>query len=257
MYIGGHGGYTSGAFSQRDAVTSALASYFNAPATSSLNFGVSKLVARPGSRGRGASYGAFAGFNMQFDDVVLGVEADYTHTNLTTTSQYGIGRSMTTSGGNYETVVLNGLSKTEIQDYGTIRGRAGYAFGNFLPFVTGGFAIAQVRFSDTVGVQNYGYDNRAYTANQALTAGSVRRSPSPTTATAPSTRISRSPTRRPRRRCSDQAFPATTLVANDRVKTIGGVALGFGIDYAITPNVMLRGEYQYINFRASTAIPPS
>ena len=42
---------------------------------------------------------------------------------------------------------------------------------------------------------------------------------------------------------------ATKVVANDRTKTVGGVALGFGIEYAITPNVLLRGEYQYINFQ--------
>ncbi len=34
------------------------------------------------------------------------------------------------------------------------------------------------------------------------------------------------------------------------MKTIGGIALGFGLEYALTPNILLRGEYQYINFQS-------
>ncbi len=77
---------------------------------------------------------------------------------------------MTLSTGTYDTINLAGLSKTEIQDYGTIRARAGYAIGNFLPYVTAGFAVGQVKFSDTVDVQNFGYNSAVYAANQALPA---------------------------------------------------------------------------------------
>ena len=34
-----------------------------------------------------------------------------------------------------------------------------------------------------------------------------------------------------------------------KTKTIGGVAGGFGIEYAITPNILLRAEYQYVLFQ--------
>ncbi len=248
VYFGGHGGYTAGSFAQRKAAQSALANYFNRTVIES-EYAVSTLVAFPGSRGRGASYGAFAGWNMQFGEAVLGLEADYTHTNQSATSGYSTGRVMTTSTGTYETINLDGTSRTEIQDYGTIRARAGYAFGNFMPFITGGFAIGQVKFNDSVAVQSFGYNASAYAANQALTTGQPvavynhgyqsfnANYPQPYS-TPPGGGVQTVPA------------AATNIVANDRVKTIGGIALGFGLEYAITPNILLRGEYQYVNFQS-------
>lgn len=248
VYVGAHGGYTSGAFSQHNAVQSTLASYFaNRDIESQYN--VSNWVSLPGSRGRGASYGAFAGYNFQIDDVVIGVEADYTHTGLTTASFYQIARNMTTTGGMLENVAFNATSKTEIEDYGTIRGRAGYAMGNFLPYVTGGLAVGQVRFTDSVAVQNYGYNATTYSANQALTTGLPQavvnhgytsfnqNYPQPYTTPAGG---------------GVQTVPAaaTNLVANNRTKTVGGFAVGFGLEYAITPQILLRGEYQFVKFQS-------
>ncbi|MGU3662430.1 outer membrane protein, partial [Methylobacterium fujisawaense] len=45
-------------------------------------------------------------------------------------------------------------------------------------------------------------------------------------------------------------YGPTPLVANAKTKTIGGVALGFGLEYAVTPNILLRGEYQYVLFQS-------
>jgi outer membrane immunogenic protein len=251
VYVGGHGGYTAGSFAQRNAVQSALANYFYATAVEA-EYGVSRNVSFPGSRGRGASFGAYAGWNMQFEDAVLGLEADYTHTEQKTTSSYGISRVMTLSTGTYDTVNMFGQSKTEIQDYGTIRARAGYAIGNFLPYVTGGFAVGQVKFTDSVDVQNYGYNAGAYVANQALPPsqrvavynhGYAAFNPDAPAvgSTPPSTARDQTTVTTPN--------AATRIVANDRVKTIGGIALGFGLEYALTPNILLRGEYQYVNFQ--------
>lgn len=170
VYLGGHGGYTSGGLAQRDAMQSTLANYFSYRDIEN-EFSVSKFLSLPGTRTHGASFGAFAGFNVQFDDIVLGIEADYTHTNQNSWSTNSISRIMTTSGGNSETVNLSGTSNTRIDDYGSIRARAGYAFGNLLPYVTAGAAIGQVTINDTVAVQNYGYSATTYAANQALTTG--------------------------------------------------------------------------------------
>jgi len=221
VYVGAHGGYTLGAFSQHNAVQSTLASYFaNRDIESQYN--VSNWVSLPGSRGRGA---------------------------LTTASFYQIARNMTTTGGMLENVAFNAASKTEIEDYGTIRGRAGYAMGNFLPYVTGGLAVGQVRFTDSVAVQNYGYNATTYSANQALTTGLPQavvnhgytsfnqNYPQPYTTPAGG---------------GVQTVPAaaTNLVANNRTKTVGGFAVGFGLEYAITPQILLRGEYQFVKFQS-------
>ena len=248
VYVGGHGGYTAGSFAQRNAANSALANYFFNTVLEA-EYAVSRNVSFPGARGRGASYGAFAGWNMQFGEAVLGLEADYTHTNQSASSTYSINRVMTLSTGTYDTVNLAGTSATEVQDYGTIRARAGYAIGNFMPYVTGGFAVGQVKFNDTVNVQNYGYNSAVYASNQALPAAQQLavynhgyqtfnpNYPQPYSPPAGG---------------GVQTVPAaaTKVVANDRVKTIGGIALGFGLEYALTPSILLRGEYQYINFQS-------
>ncbi|NRD68900.1 outer membrane beta-barrel protein, partial [Corallococcus exiguus] len=142
-----------------------------------------------------------------------------------------------------------GTSNTRIDDYGSIRARAGYAFGNLLPYVTGGLAVGRVTINDTVAVQNYGYGATTYAANQALTTGlpaavynhgyASFNQNFPLNRSTPAGQ-------------GAQTIPygPTTLVANAKTKTIGGVALGFGLEYAITPNILLRGEYQYVLFQS-------
>ena len=247
VYVGGHGGYTSGGLSQRDAMQSTLANYFSNRDVEN-EFSVSKYLSLPGTRTRGPSFGAFAGYNVQFDDIVLGIEADYTHTNQNSWSTNGLSRIMTTAAGNSEVVSLNGTSNTRIEDYGTIRGRAGYAFGNLLPYVTAGAAIGRVTINDTVAVQNYGYSAATYTANQALTTGLPAAvanhgyaSFNPNFPLVRSTPAGQGVQTIP--------YGPTVLTANARTKTIGGVALGFGLEYAITPNILVRGEYQYVRFQ--------
>ncbi|AIQ92759.1 porin [Methylobacterium sp. XJLW] len=247
VYLGGHGGYTSGGLAQRDAMQSTLANYFSYRDIEN-EFSVSKFLSLPGTRTHGASFGAFAGFNVQFDDIVLGIEADYTHTNQNSWSTNSISRIMTTSGGNSETVNLSGTSNTRIDDYGSIRARAGYAFGNLLPYVTAGAAIGQVTINDTVAVQNYGYSATTYAANQALTTGLPAAVYNHGYASFnPNFPLNRSTPAG--QGIQTIPYAPTTLTANARTKTIGGVALGFGLEYAITPNILVRGEYQYVQFQ--------
>ena len=248
VYVGGHGGYTSGGLAQRNALQSTLAQYFSYSTVES-EFGVSKFLSLPGTRVKGASFGAFAGYNVQFDNIVLGIEADYTHTDLNNWSTNSISRIMTTSVGDSEAVSLSGTSNTRIDDYGSIRARAGYAFGNLLPYVTGGLAVGRVTINDTVAVQNYGYGATTYAANQALTTGlpaavynhgyaSFNQNYPLNRSTPAGQGVQTIP------------YGPTALVANAKTKTIGGVALGFGLEYAITPNILLRGEYQYVLFQS-------
>ncbi len=70
--------------------------------------------------------GAQAGFNYQMQSgIVVGVEADIDFGNL----------SDGVHDGNYIT------QSSDIGAFGTLRGRAGYAMGRVLPFVTGGLAF--------------------------------------------------------------------------------------------------------------------
>lgn len=137
-----------------------------------------------------------------------------------------------TSNGYNNVVSLSGTSRTKIEDLGTIRARAGYALGNFLPFVTGGLAIGRARISDTVGIQTYGFDQTTYQSNvtNAQSAYVGRYGYRVFDQTNPSAGV---------------PFPATSY-GSRKTKVVGGFTLGAGIEYAITSNILLRGEYQYV-----------
>ena len=94
---------------------------------------MSSLLYPRSARVEGASHSAFLGYNMQFDEFVLGIEVDYTRFGIAGTATDSIGRSRVTSDGYYNTVFLNGVASTQVQDYGTIRAGAGYAIAASCP----------------------------------------------------------------------------------------------------------------------------
>lgn len=71
--------------------------------------------------------GAQLGYNFQFDKIIVGVETDFQFVSQKATQNIGT------------------LSFTErLNWFGTARGRIGYAFERFMPYVTGGAALANV-----------------------------------------------------------------------------------------------------------------
>ena len=233
FYVGGHGGYSSAALGFNNAFQPIVANALR-NTVAEAEMGASQYLSTRATHSGGASYGGFAGINYQFEDVVVGLEADYSYFGRSGSSFDRIARFRVTSDGFLTTVALNGQASTEIQDYGTVRGRLGYAFENFLPYVTGGLAVGRATVSDTVAVQNYGYDNNAFTANQtgATTTFIRNYGYSAFSQTNPPGSI---------------PAPGTIYGATKKV-TVVGLAVGGGIEYAITSNFLLRGEYQYVLF---------
>lgn len=91
---------------------------------------------------RGDGYGGFAGYNAQWGDVVLGLEANYMHGN------FGGGDSNTMSrffdvGTFTDFVDYTATSRFTIKDMGSVRVRAGYAWGSFLPYMFGGVSLGR------------------------------------------------------------------------------------------------------------------
>lgn len=233
FYVGGHGGYSSAALGFGNAFQSIVANALRYTAAEE-EMKASQFLAARGIHASGTSYGVYAGVNYQFDDVVVGLEADYTYFGKTGTAFDQITRVMTTANGYRNTVALAGEASTEIEDYGTIRGRIGYGFGNFLPFVTGGLAVGRAVVNDTVAIQNYAYDEAAYKANQ--TGG-------------PTTYVNHFGYQIFDQKSPPGSIPDYPTVHGITKKvTVTGVALGGGLEYAITPNFLLRGEYQYVLF---------
>jgi outer membrane immunogenic protein len=79
----------------------------------------------------GGLAGGTAGYNWQFGQTVLGFEGDVDWSGLKGTTA-----SATCPGG---------ICSTSDTWLSTVRGRAGYAFDRFLPYVTGGLAVGDIR----------------------------------------------------------------------------------------------------------------
>jgi outer membrane immunogenic protein len=178
-------------------------------------------TAEKADTGQELQYGAFLGYNFQWDDVVLGLEASYNHTNINATA-YGrspvSGRMWLTdpSGWNHS-VEAQAQGNISLTDLATLRARAGYAFGAFLPYVTGGVALGRASWSTQARVD---YPN------------SVKSSASVTTA-------------------DPGSWDSGWVTDGKGNSLIYGWSAGLGMDVALTDNIFLRGEYEFIQFSQS------
>ncbi len=88
-----------------------------------------------------SAFGGFAGYNSQWDDVVLGIDASYMHGSFGASASGEMGRQFVTSDGINNNVNVTSSASINFTDVLTIRGRAGYAWNSFLPYVFGGVAL--------------------------------------------------------------------------------------------------------------------
>src|ERR1700721_2336984 len=109
--------------------------------------------------GQSPSFGGFVGRNYQFDDIVLGVEANYSYLSKLATSTSGSlgpiqvaepGLILPAGATAADGVTLNGGAALQLKDEVTFRGRAGWATGDFLPYVFGGLAVGRMDVTRTV-----------------------------------------------------------------------------------------------------------
>jgi outer membrane immunogenic protein len=132
----------------------------------------------------GVNGGGQIGYNYQIKNFVLGVEGDFQgadHHDSINAAAFG----------------LNANLEARSDWYATIRGRVGYAFGQFMPYVTGGIAFADSKLD----------------AN---------------------------------------AMGASGAVTGSASHTLTGYAVGGGLEYAITNNWTIRGEYLHLGFDDNT-----
>lgn len=88
-------------------------------------------------------YGVIAGYNFQFGETVLGIEADFTRGITRSRDADQLSRRRNLSNDTLGYAEAQGTFALEVDNLMTLRARAGYSIGAFLPFVTGGAAIAQ------------------------------------------------------------------------------------------------------------------
>jgi len=130
-YVGGQVGYGSVTSKVAPGANTDLQSTFIPPSGFAYNW-----QPLPSAHSNTTGYGAFAGYNSQWEDVVLSVEANYIHDGF---------RSVTSSTGytyaaDNVTVrsVTNSLAAVQLSDFGSLRIRGGYVIGCFLPYAFAG-----------------------------------------------------------------------------------------------------------------------
>jgi opacity protein-like surface antigen len=219
-YVGGQVGES---WTNTDYTRTATTQTSNLFRSTSLAGPASELDVFSKVNGQSSGFGGFVGRNWQFDDVVLGVEANYNYLSSLATSTGGsIGPIQVAEPGlilapgdtAVDGVTLNGHAALRLKDEVTFRGRAGWATGDFLPYIFGGLAVGRMDVSSTVSstVNRTIYDP----INGASTF------PLP-------------------------QFALTSTIAKSDAFVAGWTA-GLGFEYMVWGNIFLRGEWEYIKF---------
>ena len=175
--------------------------------------------------GQSPGFGAFVGRNYQYDDIVLGVEANYSYlSRLATSTSASLGPIQVAEPGLIlppgataaDGVTLNGGAALKLKDEMTFRGRAGWATGDFLPYMFGGLAVGRMDITRTVS-------------------SSVTRTVNFADGTSSSFQLPQ--------------FELSQTNAKSNAFAYGWTA-GLGMEYMLCSNVFLRGEWEYIKFVA-------
>jgi outer membrane immunogenic protein len=171
----------------------------------------------PGST-NSAVYGAFLGYNMQWDNLVVGFDLGYKNpSRLDAGATDSISRRVVTSDNIQHDVTIDAHTTLKLVDYATLRGRAGYAIGQFLPYAVVGAAVGRFNYSTTVSVSDFMTQLPLIPSPPGGIIGFANLTPSSIT------------------NGKDNAI-------------VGGVVAGVGADWAITPGVFLRAEWEFIAF---------
>src|ERR1043166_2494827 len=162
------------------------------------------------------SFGGFAGFNSQWDDVVVGIDVHYSATHFAASAPATPISRVVTAGGLPYDVTLNGNANLNVTSWGAARLRGGYIWNNIMPYGTVGVALG---FAD---------------GSRTATATGEQNPPTP-----PAT-CAGSPT------CVPFSFSATDTRRN---MFMFGYTAGAGVDVLVLPNLFVRGEYEFAGFQ--------
>ena len=173
------------------------------------------------------SYGAFLGYNYEWQNIILGVELNYNHFSLTAQSSGSLDRTFTDSGNLptghhlFYNMNVSGYSALHMTDEATFRTRIGWEAGHFLPYFFAGLAVGRV-YTSTAATLSY---------------------------TAVDYPDSEEPPLVPLYTTAD---PLTYGPVSNAMSQSGqfdfGFATGLGIDFAVTEHLFVRGEFEYIFF---------
>lgn len=215
FYGGGQVGYAS-SFMDFSKVGNSITA-FDPNNTFTAPFGQVSWASLGTDNARAPTYGGFIGYNWQWDELILGFEANYNHSNLfgsasatrcyNTPSVFGCLPAITLGDGNDYNATVTATAAMRITDYGTARLRAGWVVDSWLPYAMIGVALGRVEIS------RY--------------------------ATATGTPVNPPGTGTPFTR-TEGTFDSPMFA--------WGYSAGLGVDFLLFPNVFVRAEYEYVKF---------
>jgi outer membrane immunogenic protein len=168
----------------------------------------------------GISYGVFIGYNVQFSDVIVGVDFHYNKSDFSATALPTPVTRGVSAGGNGYALTIDGSASMQITDYGAARLRAGWIVNNFLPYGTLGLAVGRANI--TRSARAFGQENP-----------NVPCGPSPVN--------------------NCVAFDFSTIDSKGG-HFIYGWAAGAGVDILLMPNFFVRVEFEYMSFTKAQGI---
>lgn len=191
----------------------------------------------------GTGIGGFVGYNFQWDDVTIGLEANYTRTSMGKSASDSMSRSFldnsnAPAGHNYNyDATVSANASIKITDLATFRARGGWSAGNFMPYAFAGVAVARADVNRSTTVTA----NLTDTFNTTTVVGFDPITGAPITINTP------------------QSVTTSLLLPGTQINNVtGAFALGYtagvGMDMLLTPNVFVRGEYEFIQFPSIKAV---
>jgi opacity protein-like surface antigen len=182
--------------------------------------------------------GAFACYDMQWQEVIIGAEVTYAHPNVTANAPTTpMGRSFTQAPDSTGSITeydidASANASLHLTDYATFRARAGWAANNiFLPYGFAGFAVGRGN----------------YTSSSTVTWETATSSPITEIV---GTQLVTIPASDPVIPCAGLETCASYGAGNTQNGNIWlyGFDAGVGVDIALMRNVFLRGEFEYLHF---------
>lgn len=176
----------------------------------------------------GGGFGGFAGYNTQWDDVILGLEVDYNSAGFTaSTVSPSLTRALrdptnTTTNARFWDTTLGGTARTTVRDVTAFKVRVGASYDRFLPYLAGGFVVGRASSRSTVLGTTQQYEMQPIldpVTSQVIGYNRINLS--------------------------------GVIPANASLKDEGwrwGYTVGAGMDVALTENIFLRGAWDYTQF---------
>jgi outer membrane immunogenic protein len=214
VYVGGQASYGSGDMDFQNSGKDLLQRLLNNIDVEN-QFNISSWPLGGKTSTQNSGFGGFLGYNFQSSDVVYGVELNYTHGKFFGSSSGSQGRSFAFPTDYQTSAFVSSSSSMNITDFGSLRARAGYSFGSFLPYAFAGMAMGRADIRRTASY-NLHYQ---YVGSQVP--------PLPDLA------------------------GSGTLSDNANGHFIYGYAAGLGIDMMIFDNLFLRAEWEYLRFTST------